>query len=264
MAWITRINRFPVKALSSESLDRMTLTAGYGLPFDRRFALAHGKPDRATPSDGWPWQPPDRFLTLKRYERLAALTLRFDDRTGRAAISNNSTSEPEIVEADILSDEGRELISRFVEAFLDDPTSDGKHLAVKLVDAGTGGHLTDRQTPFVSVINQASVDAIRPDATAGAGPLDPTRFRGNLIVDGWEPWVEASLIGRHLWVGKTRLHVVEPIGRCVATHVNPATAQRDRNILKSLKAQFGHTECGVYAIVVEGGDISAGDTIKPE
>jgi MOSC domain-containing protein len=39
----TAIYRYPVKGLSAEKLDRVTLTPGECLPHDRRFAIALGK-----------------------------------------------------------------------------------------------------------------------------------------------------------------------------------------------------------------------------
>ena len=284
MALIARINRFPVKALSAESLSDVTLTRGYGLPFDRRFALAPA-PFGTAPSAAWPWQPPDRFLTLKRYSRLAALKFQLDDQTGLAGISVASDGHgtaPDRIDADILTEDGRASISRFIELVLRGPAPPDpappdrvphdQDLSVTMVDGGAGRPLTDRETPFVSIINQASVDAIRSDQSNDGDVtdrikedgLDPTRFRGNLVVDGWAPWAETTLIGRHLNLGTTRLRVVEPIGRCAATHVNPETAHRDRNILKSLKTQFGHTNCGVYAVVEKTGEVTVGDPVIAE
>lgn len=270
MARISCINRFPIKALSAESLDHVTLASGAGLPLDRRFALARSISDRTGASGNWPWQPPDQFLTLKRYAALAALSARYDAETGCVTIiiarptpEAPAPLEPigSRVDGDARSEAGRVSIGRFVSTFLAAQTtmSDASELAIKLVDAGENGHLTDRQTPFVSIINRASVDTMSQGD--GNGPLDAVRFRGNLVVDGWEPWAERSMIGQRLTVGTTRLRIVEPIGRCAATHVNPGTAERDRNILKSLKTRYGHTDCGVYAIVEAAGDISVGDTL---
>jgi uncharacterized protein YcbX len=54
-----------------------------------------------------------------------------------------------------------------------------------------------------------------------------------------------------------RLRVAEPIGRCAATEVNPATAARDLRVLRGLSDRFGHVEMGIYA------DVIAGDTVAP-
>src|SRR5215475_3537508 len=44
MIRISRIRRYPIKGLAGEDLDNLTLTAGGGVPLDRRYALA--LPDR--------------------------------------------------------------------------------------------------------------------------------------------------------------------------------------------------------------------------
>ena len=58
-----------------------------------------------------------------------------------------------------------------------------------------------------------------------------------------------------------RLKVVKRIVRCAATDVDPETAARDLNIPHTLMRRFGHAECGVYAEVIAGGSIAAGDAI---
>ena len=61
--------------------------------------------------------------------------------------------------------------------------------------------------------------------------------------------------------GKVRLKVVKRIVRCAATNVDPVTAARDLNIPKTLMQTFNHMDCGIYAEVIEGGDIAAGNTV---
>jgi uncharacterized protein YcbX len=94
-------------------------------------------------------------------------------------------------------------------------------------------------------------------------PVDPRRFRGNLLIEGLEPWAETQWVGRQLAVGSVRLEVFKTITRCAATEVNPTTAERDLNVPKVLRAGFGHIECGIYARVVGAGRIAVGDEIRP-
>jgi uncharacterized protein YcbX len=55
--------------------------------------------------------------------------------------------------------------------------------------------------------------------------------------------------------------VVKRITRCAAINVDPDTAARDLDIPHTLMRRLGHTDCGIYAEVVSGGGIAAGDTI---
>ena len=40
--------------------------------------------------------------------------------------------------------------------------------------------------------------------------------------------------------------------------VNPSTGERDINVPAALKKNFGHLDLGVYAEVLEGGEVNAG------
>jgi uncharacterized protein YcbX len=56
--------------------------------------------------------------------------------------------------------------------------------------------------------------------------------------------------------------VVEPIGRCAATTVNPESGERDLDIPKLLARHFGHVICGVYAEIIADGEISNGAELR--
>jgi uncharacterized protein YcbX len=74
-------------------------------------------------------------------------------------------------------------------------------------------------------------------------------------------WGELDWLGSEIRVGDARLRVISPITRCAATQVNPATAERDLDIVGALQRGFGHNLMGIYAEVTEGGEITLGDTI---
>ncbi len=59
-----------------------------------------------------------------------------------------------------------------------------------------------------------------------------------------------------------RLKVKKNIVRCAAINVDPVTAERDMNLPKTMVQNFGHDDCGVYAEVVTGGTIAAGDAVE--
>ena len=88
-------------------------------------------------------------------------------------------------------------------------------------------NFTDVPQKYVSLINLASVRDI--ERVAGM-PVDPLRFRGNIHVEGLEPWIEKSWTGRTLAIGPVRATVAKQIVRCAATNVNPATAERDMRL----------------------------------
>ena len=125
---------------------------------------------------------------------------------------------------------------------------------------GKNGHsFSDVARKVVSIINLASAAAVE---NAAGVPVNPLRFRGNLYIAGWPAWREFDLVGQILSVGtNARLKLVKRIQRCAATDVDPDTGIRDLSIPRTLLENFDHTDCGVYAEVVEAGEIAIGDTI---
>ena len=88
------------------------------------------------------------------------------------------------------------------------------------------------------------------------------RFRGNIYIDGAEPWQEFTWSGSNsLAIGDAGLEVRAPIERCAATNVDPDSAERDLNIPRVLQLGFGHARMGVYAAVAKAGEIAKGDSL---
>jgi hypothetical protein len=258
MARIDSIYRYPVKGLSPELLAAVMMTAGEGLPLDRRFALARAGTafDPVQPA----WLAKHHFLMLMRDERLAELQVAYDEASGRLRIAHAGR---QVVDAEVGSAAGRATIERFFEQFMGDRAGGGPRLV-----SAQGHMFTDNPTKYVSLINLASVQAIGEAIAEIIGealdrPLDPLRFRANLYVSGLEPWAEFDWVGRELAAGDVRLRCVERIDRCAATNVNPATARRDLNIPQTLRKAYGHIDCGVLLQVVRGGRLEAGQSIVP-
>lgn len=85
-----------------------------------------------------------------------------------------------------------------------------------------------------------------------------------LYVQGWPAWSELDLVDQTLAIGQARLKIVKRIKRCPATNVDPVTAKRDLEIPPALSRNLGHMDCGIYAEVIEGGEIGVGDAVAVE
>lgn len=247
-ARISAIYRYPVKGLSPESLPSVTLAPGLTLPADRMYAIENGPSgfDPAAPQHF----PKQRFLMLMRNERLAALDTHFDDATHTLTIRFNGA---EAARGDLRTPEGRQAIENFFASYSADELQGQPKVLFS-----DGHSFSDVAAKVVSIINAASVAAVE---NAAGAPIDPLRFRGNLLVEGWPAWHEFDLLDQTLAVGDVRLKVFKRIVRCAATNVEPRTGIRDLEIPKTLMQAFGHMDCGIYAQVIEGGTIAAGDTI---
>ncbi len=248
---IAALYRYPVKGLSPEALETAELeTSGY-FPGDRLYAIENGPSgfNETVPRH----LPKVAYLMLMRNEALARLRTRFDDTTHRLTVEENGV---QAVDADLGTAEGRAALADFMKGFLPQELRG----APRVLAAPSGYRFTDSRTGYVSLINRASVAAT--EDLVGA-PVDPLRFRGNLYLDGLEPWAELDMVGRVLEAeGGVRLKITSRTVRCAATNVDPQTGLRDLSLPKALMEGLGHADCGVYAEVLAGGALRAGDGLR--
>jgi hypothetical protein len=194
---------------------------------------------------------------LMRDEKLAQLRTHFDVESGVLTIAENGQV---LLRAQITAAKGCELVAEFFANFL----SDAAKAPLRVVAAPGHAFADARRRPnattdqYVSLINRASLAAL--EAAMGV-PINPIRFRANIYFDGPSAWSEHDWIDSEIVIGAARLRVISPITRCAATQVNPATAERDLDIVAALEHSFEHTNMGVYAEVVAGGEIAVGDTL---
>lgn len=250
-AQIASLYRYPVKGLSPEPLPGAALSPGQTLPADRRYAIENGPSgfDPAYPK----WMSKAYFLMLMRDEWLAALHTRFDDASNVLTIRHNGAI---VAEGDLETAEGRAAI----EAFFADHHAGAIKGPPKILTS-PGHSFSDVARKVVSIINLASLRAIE---NMVGQPVHPLRFRANLYVSGWPAWQEFDLLDQTLVIGEARLKVVKRIVRCAAINVDPETAARDLAIPQALMRRLGHADCGIYAEVIEAGDIAIGDAIAVE
>jgi len=248
-ARIQSIYRYPVKGLSPQPLQRAALGLGQTLPADRLYAIENG-PTGFDP-DHPAYFPKQRFLMLMCNERLAALRTEYDEPTHTLTIGHEGR---EAARGDLRTREGRKAIEAFFAAYCADELRGPAKVLF-----GDGHSFSDVAKKVVSIINLASVAAVE---SAIGSPVDPVRFRANVYVDGWPAWHEFTLLDRDITAGTARLKVVKRIVRCAATEVDPSTGIRDLQIPATLQRAFHHGDCGIYAEVIEGGEIAIGDTVQ--
>jgi uncharacterized protein len=251
MATIESLYRYPIKGLSPDRIERAELSIAMGLPGDRRFAIAHGATaaDRAAPE----WLPKSNFLQLARNERLARLKTTFDPASETLTIERDGKV---VLRAQLGDVSGRMLVEEFFAAYLGQEARG----APKLL-AGDDATFTDSADQLLSLIGLASVQDIA--RVAGAG-IDKLRFRANVYLAETRAWEEFGWVGREARLGQARIRVIERIGRCAATNVNPTSGARDLNIPLTLERAFGHADCGVFAQVIAGGAVRQGDPLIVE
>ena len=92
---------------------------------------------------------------------------------------------------------------------------------------------------------------------------DTRRFRANLLIDSdvLDGYPELAWIGRKLRVGTAIIHIVMGCPRCVMVTHKEHDLPQDHRLMRTLVRETNHI-AGVYASVVEEGDVREGDTIE--
>ena len=250
-AKISAIYRFPVKGLSADRLEHADLETGRCIAFDRAYAIENG---------GRSFDPFDpkflskaKFLMLMSHEKLATLETRFDDETQILEVLRDGK---QVARGKLNDRTGCQLLEQFFGAYM---ASDLRG-APRIVHAPDHS-FSDAPEQYLSLINLATVRDV--ERVVGR-PVDPLRFRGNIYVEGLDPWVEFDWIGKEIAApGTVSFRCAARIDRCEATNVDPSTGARDMSIPRTLMQAFGHMDLGVFLDVSASGTIAVGDTLNP-
>jgi Uncharacterized Fe-S protein len=227
---IVSLLRYPVKSMTSESLDSVEVSWN-GLAGDRRWAFIRG----SIVSNGFPW------MTIRQRADMWKYRPRFVE-PDRPDVSQTMVTTPSGEELDVT-----------------DPA-----LAAEL---GEGVTLI-RQTRGIfdalplSLISTRTVDEL--SALTGMA-LEPRRFRPNIVVEPFEDaeYPEDSWVGHTLNFGEVKMRVDKRDKRCVVTNVDPDSAERNPTVLRTIQAE--RQSClGVYGSTVQPGRLSVGDSITIE
>ena len=243
-ASVSNIVRHPIKSIGREELARVDLTAGKWMPFDRVWAVAH---ERSKLNGGW--EQKVNFLRAVTGPALMAVTAEMAEAKKSLTLSHPTAGSvsvrPDSAEDDVT------LINWLRQLWPGDcprPTA-----LYRARDA----HLTDVPDPWISINSTVSLKALSQRAGI---ILSPHRFRGNIWIDGLDPWQEAEWVGKTIHAGELTFAVRSQITRCKATMANPQTGRRDADTLGLLN-DLGHQEFGVYAEVSKSGTLSVGDNV---
>jgi uncharacterized protein len=250
---IAAMYRYPLKGFPGERLQAVMLAKGGHMPADRLFAIENGPSgfDPAAPVH----QPKQRFLQLMTHPALARIETQYHDTTDHLTLRAGSDAP---LTADMANPLDCEALCRAVGGWLGRDSAKGP-LAV--LRAPGGMRFTDSPGGHVSLINLASLADL--EQRLGA-PLDPRRFRANLVVDGLPAWAEFTLTGQRFQTASgLQLTIGGAIDRCAATAVDPDTGLRDLPVVRTLMQGFGHGDCGVYAEVTTTGLLAESQHLRP-
>lgn len=157
---------------------------------------------------------------------------------------------------------GRPVSGRVVPGPWDAPLAAFAGAPLRLIAPELPGAANDIEP--LTMASRASVEALA--AEGGADDLDARRFRMSFDIDGCGAFEEESWIGSVATVGGAKLRILGRVPRCVVTTQDPQTGQRDFPTLSVIKRVRGVVDgdlfFGVYAEVVEPGEVSVADSVE--
>ena len=259
MPRVVALYRYPVKGFTPEHCPSLTVLPEGRAAGDRvlafRFANAPVADDQ--------WCRKYEGIVLANTPGLARLTTQFDHRELRLKIALGS----QVLADEKLDDAGR---SRLVAALTAYVLSLREHplrnhpdrLPLKLIGDGVTPRYQDNEAGQVTLHSRETI------TSAAAALRDPKlsehRFRSNIAIEGIEAWAEQSWIGRSIRIGGVEFDVVKSKVRCLATHANPVTGERDLQVMQQLMRSFAQKEpvLGVGMLTRgAGGEIRVGDEV---
>lgn len=256
MSNIKSIVRYPIKGLSGENIEKITLEKNQVLPGDREYAFSrsHVTYNRNNPV----YLRKTNFLALVKEEKLAKLETKFDPESRKLLIKLDN----KIVINEILNEEENiNKVETFFQNYLNLGT-DEKPKLVRGIKVENNNNLThsfsDIPDKAVSIINLNTINELEKKL---GKKIAPSRFRANLLIDNGKAWEEFDWVGKKISLGESVLEVFKKTQRCAATNVNPENAIRDINIPNEINTHYGHLDLGVYARVIKSGLVSISDKL---
>ena len=256
---ISSINYCPVKSVSFQTIENCEIKKDIGIVSDRIFAFAkdldkeQAKLFEKSPDDRkGKW---NKVLTLKNSPVLNKYNFIFKNEKLTLTLMDK-----EILTIDINQLEEREALSNKIselEDSLKQPIVLMKNQKFPFFDTSISNKVNFVNS--VSLINIQSIDDFRKKIDRN---VESSIFRGNICIDGIEPWKEREWIGKIIKINNVSFKVEKNIPRCVAINLKPRTDDNSFNLLQSLKKTYNHFEMGIYLTALDEGKINVGDTIN--
>ena len=260
MPHIAALYRYPVKGFTPEACERLTVLDEGRIAGDRSLAFRFA--DSPLPEHAWSRKY--GFAVLANTPGLARLSVRLDHTARRLRIELDG----ELLADDALDGAGRRRIEaaveRYVLALTENPLLEHpERRPLRLIGDGITPRYQDSEQGQVTLHSRESLAAV--GAALHDAALDETRFRSNIAIEGVKAWEEQDWIGRRVRIGDVELNVTRPKTRCLATHANPLTGERDLPVMQTLVSAFAQQQ-PTFAVALmthgRGGEIRVGDAVE--
>ena len=258
MPHVVALYRYPVKGFTPEECDTLRVLDEGRIAGDRVLGIRFADTEAADDA----WSRKTGMVALVNTPGLARLHVRFDEKAFRLHISLATS----VLVDELLNAEGRRRIGAALAGYVlkleENPLTDHpERLPLRVIGDGHSPRYHDEAAGRVTLHGRGSLQALQ--ATLG-NEVSELRFRSNIAVDGLTAWAEQSWVGRKIRIGAVKFDVVKPKTRCLATHANPITGERDLAILTTLTQKMGQ-ENPTFAVAMmpsgNGGQIRVGDQV---
>ncbi|OZG71267.1 MOSC domain-containing protein [Hahella sp. CCB-MM4] len=257
---VTELNLYPVKSCAGVSVDQLRISE-WGPEGDRRYMLV----DAA-----------GKFVTGRKFPQMVLLKTQIHPE-GISITSPKGDSimatipeDAQRIEVEVWRDK---MVAAVASSEINDWLSRLLGQELKLVHMPEDSfrqvdreyYAADQRVAFsdgypVLVTNESSLAELN-------GRLEESivmkRFRPNIVVNGTSPWEEDDW--NHLRIGEVEFRAVKPCSRCVFTTVDPMTAEKGKEPLRTL-AGYRRKELGVIfgqnLVQLNHGVIKVGDSVE--
>ncbi|HZD39822.1 MAG TPA: MOSC domain-containing protein [Terriglobales bacterium] len=259
MAYVAALYRYPVKGFNPERCEALTVLGEGRVSGDRVLGIRFA--DTEAPDDAWSRKT--GMLALVNTPGLARLHVQFNKKELRLRIKLGDA----ILIEEVLNDQGRKRIADALAEYvlkLDENALSGhpERFPLRVVGDGTTPRYHDSEAGQITLHGRGSLQAVA--AALSVADVSEIRFRSNIAVEGLRAWEEQTWVGKKLLIGAVEFDVVRPKFRCLATHANPKTGERDLAILPTLIKVF-RKERPTFAVALvpsrSGGQIHVGDQV---
>ncbi len=111
----------------------------------------------------------------------------------------------------------------------------------------------------VSLLNTESINDFQKKINK---KIEKSIFRGNIYIEGVEPWREREWIGKIIKINNISFKVEKNIPRCVAINLKPRSDDNSFNLLQLLKKTYNHFDMGIYLTALDDGEVNIGNIIS--
>ena len=119
-----------------------------------------------------------------------------------------------------------------------------------------------KKVDFVNSVSLLNIQSINDFEKKVNKKIETSIFRGNICIDGIDPWKEREWIGKTIKINNVSFKVEKNIPRCVAINLKPQTDDNSFDLLQSLKKTYNHFDMGIYLTALDNGEINIKDKIN--